>query len=146
MHNTEQHLPKSSPLELVQARLDHWRATRKKRTSIPKEIWSNILDLLNDHSMSKISKALKISYEQLNVRINADRPTNTTDDPIAPNVAHELSFVELERGITDASSNTLEITNPNGLTMTVRTSNKELISSIAQLFCRDNHATSHAAA
>lgn len=144
MENTKQNIAESTSLELVRARLENWRATRIKRTRIPKDIWSDILDLLTDHSKGKISQTLGVGYEQINQHLNARREEQIINEPVTVKNAHP--FIELEAGMTNVASNTIEIKNARGLTMTLHTQNEKLIVSIIQSFYRDNHATNHAAA
>ena len=55
------------PSEVVEVRskIEKWRKTRKKRTTMPENLWSAASALARDHGVNPISRALGLSYESL---------------------------------------------------------------------------------
>ena len=64
------------PRELASARrrIDGWRAGNDKRRLIPEPIWAQAVGLARVHGASRVSAAMRLSYEGLKSRLgNADR-------------------------------------------------------------------------
>ncbi len=55
----------NTTLETVRIELDRWRGTREKSGRIPNRIWLQAIGLLDNHSMSEICRALRLSHTQL---------------------------------------------------------------------------------
>ena len=50
-------------IEEVRGRLDSWRAGRRKRSPIPKELWEAAVGLARVHGVNPVSTALRLSYD-----------------------------------------------------------------------------------
>lgn len=63
----QQNTPALQPtLEEVSAQLEHWRQIKRNhREPIPKKLWQAAAELSRQHSISSVSKALRLSYTDL---------------------------------------------------------------------------------
>jgi hypothetical protein len=91
----------SKPLTLnsVRLELDSWRATREKQGRLPDTIWDKILNHLKTHSMTDISRELKVSHEQIRNKLNVknDNITSKSEVKIKKNVdTKSCAFVEVK--------------------------------------------------
>lgn len=68
MHNTT---PAVSHLSLteVQSQFAAWRNSRTSRERIPEALWSAALKLCENHSIHKVSKALRLNHTNLRDRV-----------------------------------------------------------------------------
>lgn len=60
-------------LEEVQQRFERWREGRKRGTPIPAALWEDAVHLCADHSLCKISSALRLDYNVLKKRFQSAR-------------------------------------------------------------------------
>ena len=91
-------------LEEVQQRFKRWREGRKRGTPIPAALWEDAARLCTDHSLFKISSALRLDYNVLKKRSQPARPDHfpesvTSSDFIALDLRSSLTefIVEMER-------------------------------------------------
>ena len=70
----------NTDLKRVQQRLNAWRSQQTGRKRIPSELWDIILALLDKHPMSQVSKALRISYEQIRIQRSAKIAAISSDE------------------------------------------------------------------
>jgi len=98
-------------LEEIQQRFKQWRAERKRDTPIPATLWEDAVRLCTDHSLCKISSALRLDYNTLKKRSQPVRPDHfpesetscsqslTPSDFIALDLRSSLTefIVEMER-------------------------------------------------
>lgn len=77
-------------LEDVRYRFEQWREIREHRTPIPDSLWEGAVSLSADHSIHKISKALRLDYTALKRRIYASRSENL------PEAVSSSAFIELD--------------------------------------------------
>ncbi len=59
----------SRDVEEVRSRIEHWRRTRRKRTPMPEELWTEAAALAEEHGVSRVSRALKVQYGSLKRRV-----------------------------------------------------------------------------
>jgi hypothetical protein len=95
-------------LEEVQNRFRIWRKTRKKRTTIPKDLWQAAVELTQYYSINTVSKALGLSYTDLKKRIQESR-TGVCSSPMPI-----TSFVELDLKETISGRCIVEMDTPRG--------------------------------
>ena len=91
----KQYLPVLRPapkltLEEAQERFKYWRETRKSRKPIPKELWDAAITLSKEHSINKVSKALRLNYTALRNHIHGINPKKPIKKPSAS------AFIELD--------------------------------------------------
>ena len=85
----QQSAPATKPsIEDIKRQFEHWRETRTKRTPIPKHLWASAISLAHDHSICKIAKTLRLDYNHLKRRVQAEQ----TQETIQPGP----SFIEFE--------------------------------------------------
>lgn len=75
-------LRKQPSLEDVQEQFTKWRATRQRRSRIPEKLWSAAVELTEQYSINKISKALQVNYSTLKNKAALHTQEKTT--PIVP--------------------------------------------------------------
>jgi hypothetical protein len=94
-------------LGTVRKRLQTWRKKGHARHRIPTGLWGAAVDLCQDHSVSKVSRVLRLDYYGLKKRIH-----KTNDVGLEPN----LGFVKLDLGAPLVSSSEwrVEMEAPNG--------------------------------
>ena len=95
-------------LEEVQDRFKIWRKTRKKRTSIPRDLWKAAIEQTQYYSINIVSKALGLSYTDLKRRVKASRTeVCSSPSPLA-------TFVELDLKETMPGRCIIEMETPRG--------------------------------
>lgn len=86
------HIPRPTlrpTLEIVRKRLQTWRKKGRAGRRIPTALWGAAVELCRDHSVSKISRVLRLDYSGLKKRVHT-----TNDVGLEPN----LGFVKLDLG------------------------------------------------
>ena len=95
-------------LEEVQEQFRNWRKTRKKRTTIPKDLWQAAVELTQYCPIYTVSKALGLSYTDLKKRIQSSRAkVFSSPSPVA-------TFVELDLKQTIPGRCVVEMETPRG--------------------------------
>ncbi|MBM3709060.1 MAG: hypothetical protein FJW61_01360 [Actinobacteria bacterium] len=57
-------------IDEIRSQLENWRQNKRNhREPIPKELWQAAADLAKKHSINTVSKALRLSYADLKVRL-----------------------------------------------------------------------------
>jgi hypothetical protein len=95
-------------LEEVQDRFRIWRKTRKKRTSIPRDLWKAAIEQTQSYSINIVSKALGLSYTDLKRRVKASRAN------VYSNPSEVAAFVELDLKDTMPGRCVIEMDTPRG--------------------------------
>ena len=95
-------------LKEVQEQFRNWRKTRKKRTSIPKDLWQAAVDLTQYYPIYTVSKSLGLSYTDLKKRIQASRKD------VCSSPTPMMSFVELDLKETIPGRCVIEMETPRG--------------------------------
>ncbi len=98
-------------------RIEHWRATREKRTHMPESLWHAAAVAARDHGLWAVSHALRVNYEGLTKRL-VKTPS--------PDTSTKASFVELDtsqlvsRSSGAVRSTVIELSSEAGAKMRVR--------------------------
>ena len=95
-------------LKEVQDRFRIWRKTRKKRTSIPRDLWQAAIELTEFYSINTVSKTLGLSYTDLKRRIQSSK-TGVGSSPTPM-----TTFVELDLKETIPGGCVVEMETPRG--------------------------------
>ncbi len=105
-------IPTTRPtLEFVRNQFEAWRKKRSRRRPIPEALWQAAVALCNEHSIFKVSHALRMNYTGLKDRVLRARG-------MEPLVRERPGFVKLDLGVPIGSSECLmEMEAPNGATM-----------------------------
>lgn len=70
----QQSAPASRPgLEEVKRQFENWRETRCTRSPIPSDLWTCAVSLAKEHSICKIAKTLRLDYNKLKRRVQAEQ-------------------------------------------------------------------------
>ena len=99
-----------SELEQLKNRFEEWREHRKKGARVPKELWDSAIRLSKDHSVSELSRILRLDYPKLKKRVGALRHNPEKGKIMPP------TFVEI--GTTQPAVDAdciLEFENPKGV-------------------------------
>ena len=97
-------------LEAVGKRFKTWRKKGRARRRISDALWGAAVELCRDHSVSKVSRALRLDYYDLRNRVHKIK-----DAGLGP----DLGFVKLDLGapMVAASEWRVEMEAPNGAKM-----------------------------
>ena len=97
-------------LEAVGKRFKTWRKKGRARRRISDALWGAAVELCRDHSVGKVSRALRLDYYDLRNRVH-----KTKDAGLGP----DLGFVKLDLGapMVAASEWRVEMEAPNGAKM-----------------------------
>lgn len=66
-------------LEEVREHFEEWRRTRKKRGTIPAQLWEAAESLTKKYTLHEITKTLRLNYQKFNERVQ--RKEEGKDDP-----------------------------------------------------------------
>ncbi len=103
---------KKPAIEDVKDQFENWRQTRENRGRIPDRLWEAAVSLCQTHSISQVSKTLRLNHTDLKLRVQACRSN------CQPCVVTSPSFIDL--GVTGpitAAECIIEMENTNGAKM-----------------------------
>jgi len=66
-------------LEEVRERFESWRESRKRGARIPAELWQAAVSLFPRYSVNRISRALRLGYEDVRNRVENERDGGAKD-------------------------------------------------------------------
>lgn len=75
--------------------IEHWRKTRAKRCRMPEPLWDEAVALAQAHGVYRISQALRLSYDSLNVRVARAPKTRPKSARSGSSQVDTSGFVEL---------------------------------------------------
>ena len=103
---------KNSTLEEIRDQFETWRKTREKRTTIPDVLWEAAVSLSPRYSLCQVSKALRLNYSDLKLRVQASQSFLQSSPVIDP------AFIDLglKNPISPAEC-TIEMEDQNGAKM-----------------------------
>ncbi len=76
-------------LNQVNQQFNQFRSERKKQTKFPDNLWQQAITLLEHHSMTEVSRALRVSALQIKAQMNKIRSNNDV----------QTDFVEIKRPV-----------------------------------------------
>jgi len=99
-------------LEAVRKRFETWRKRGRPGRRISDALWDEAVELCRDHSVSKVSRALRLDYYGLRKRTHKIMEAKSATD---------LGFVKLDLGapLISAAEWRAEMEAPNGAKMTL---------------------------
>ena len=99
-------------LEAVRSRFNAWRKKGRGGRRISEVLWGAAVELCREHSVSKVSRVLRLDYYGLKKRVHKSRPGGFDSD---------LGFVKLDLGAPMIAPVELrvEMEAPNGAKMTL---------------------------
>ena len=105
---------KNSTLEEIRDQFETWRKTREKRTTIPDVLWEAAISLSPRYSLCQVSKALRLNYSDLKLRVQASQSFLQSSPVIDP------AFIDLglKNPIFPAEC-TIEMEDQNGAKMSM---------------------------
>ena len=121
-----------SKVEPVRRQLKAWRKTRKYRERIPESVWTASCELAHTFGVSRVSRAVPVSYYALKERVQGAKQPHRHSD-------NQAAFVELPMPAPTRQSECLvELEDRLGAKMTLRLapgSSAEVLA-LAQAFWR----------
>ena len=124
------------PVEMgrVAERIARWRAERTRLGPMPQELWRAAVELAGDHGVSATARGLNVDFGALKKRVDRDREQKRGRGRCAlepSSYGHEagtseaVHFIELDGSalVTEPSparGTSVELSRPDGATMTVR--------------------------
>ena len=99
-------------VETVRKRFQIWRKKGPARRRIPTALWDAAVELCQDHSINKVSRALRLNYYGLKKRVQKTQEIGLGSD---------MGFVKLDLGapLVSAAEWRVEMEAPNGAKMTL---------------------------
>jgi len=99
-------------VETVRRRFQIWRKKGPARRRIPTALWDAAVELCQDHSINKVSRALRLNYYGLKRRVHKTKDIGLGSDH---------GFVKLDLGapLVSAAEWRVEMEAPNGGKMTL---------------------------
>ena len=126
----------SPPLTLqsLSVELNEQRKNRTKQGGLPDNIWIKTLKLLENHSMTEVSRELRISHEQIRNKLNHQDATSVA--PSTPFVEMQPTSIKHEK--TDITlGNRIEIKRADGANMIIEHLSDSTLSTLLAKFMRD---------
>ena len=100
----------------VRSHIEHWRRTRKKRSSMPEDLWDAAASVAREHGVYAVARDMGLNYENLKKRvkgISGDRRKEKRGD--------SSGFVELAGSqLIGTPGVVVELTDGNGAKLTMR--------------------------
>ncbi len=102
-----------APLEVVHNQFDAWRKRKHRGRRIPAALWQAAVELCGDHSVWEVSRALRLSYNDLKNHVH-----KTRDIGLGTRQGPDFGFVKLDLGAPITPSECLvEMEAPSGAKM-----------------------------
>jgi hypothetical protein len=96
-------------LEEVCGRFEIWRSRKKAGSPIPQSLWGAAVSQCHDHTILKVSRALRLNYNDLKSRVQA------SEKEALPSTGDSMKFVELDlEGLSKPPECIVEIEAANG--------------------------------
>lgn len=116
--------PLPAAVKKARERIEHWRATREKRTRMPEPLWSGAATAAREHGLWAVSRVLRVNYECLKRRvaeITADEAglasgfveLDTAQLVVRPGAGGGTTVIELSSG--DGAKLTVRLDGPDAL-------------------------------
>ena len=86
----------SPALEDVQELFDQWRQHKKRRDPIPPSLWEAAVSLTGTHSIHRISRLLRLNFNELKVRAK-DRGPAFVELTMSPGTSLVECSIEMEK-------------------------------------------------
>ena len=80
----------------VAKHFEQWRSTKKKGERIPERLWSEAIGLLGEHSLSQVTRTLRLGWADLNQR---RRMMDSGKD--RQSIGGAMAFVEIDTSVVD---------------------------------------------
>lgn len=116
-------------VETVCRRIEHWRATREKRSPMPAQLWEAAVSVARVHGVWATSRVLRINYESLKSRVSG-----VAEDGRA-GAACSAGFVELAAGqlsgAGERAGTVVELAGADGATVVIRLAAGEALDVVA---------------
>ena len=126
----------SPPLTLqsLSVELDEWRKNRVKQGRLPDNIWTKTLKLLENHSMTQVSRELRISHEQIRNKLKKQDVSRGV--PFTPFVEMKSPSIKHEK-IDITLGNRVELKRADGASMIIEHLSDSTLSTLLAKFMRD---------
>ena len=129
MGSTSARLP--ADLAAARTRIEKWRSTGRPRRRLPKEILDMAADLVPAHSVYRVSRALRLEYYKVKKQAETRQAEKRSTS--------KKTFVQVplsSSGMVSSSLGcTVEVTDPSGRQLTVRSSTAVDVTGLVAAFC-----------
>jgi hypothetical protein len=121
-------------LDSVCDEFNHWRSTKTKHGRIPNNLWLKAIQLLDRYSMSELSRALRVSHDQIRAKLNL-KNNLTAEEPMpfveiaVPSIKHEKTDITL--------GSRIELKRSDGASMVIEHLSEQTLSNLLAKFMRD---------
>jgi len=99
-------------------RIEHWRQTRERRTTMPPDLWAAAVALAKRHGVYRVAHGTGVSFDGLKRRIAEAAGRGVTVSPAAAFV--ELSGAHLLSGPMSPGPGMVELSDAAGMRLTIR--------------------------
>ena len=104
---------RATEVAALRRRVERWRARRERGARMPTDLWQAAVELARAHGVSRIARALGLSYRDLKGRLG-ERP------PVTGEVAAG-EFVELNAALLPAvGASVIEVSDASGRKLVIR--------------------------
>jgi hypothetical protein len=104
----------------LRTRIEHWRRTRERRTTMAPELWAEAVALAGRHGAYPVARGARINFEGLKRRI-AEAATAGRAVTVAPSSAFvELTGAQLLGGPASAAGTVVELSDASGTRLAIR--------------------------
>ena len=126
----------SQPLTLqsLSIELDEWRKNQTKQGRLPDNIWTKTLKLLESHSMTEVSRELRISHEQIRNKLKKQDVSRGV--PFTPFVEMKTPSIK-HKNIDITLGNRIELKRADGASMIIEHLSDSTLSTLLAKFMRD---------
>ena len=132
-------MDQSFTLDSVYDEFNQWRSTRTKQGRIPDNLWAKAIHLLEHHSMTEISRSLRVSHEQITAKLNQYRSIKSENNIIEesspfvevslPSIKHEQTDIQL--------GSRIELKRADGASMIIEHLSDQALTNLLATFMRD---------
>ncbi len=119
---TKKNTDASADVELVAVRdrVDAWRRTRKKRASMPAELWQAVVALAEQRGVYPVARAMSLNHNRLRLRVLEAELAEVRSRP----TLEQTSFVELRAAqvfdLPESPRTEVEMSRPDGARVSIR--------------------------
>jgi hypothetical protein len=112
-------------LDEVANHIEQWRSHKQNGERIPQRLWDEALGLISTYGISRVSRALRLSYTELNKRLKI---IEAEQGPAGPSA--QRAFVEIDRALVEQAVQPagaavwMELERPDGLRLRIRPSHR----------------------
>lgn len=129
---------KAHSLKEVNEQFEAFRATRKRMTKFPDQLWHQAVNLLKYYSVSEVARTLRISNHQIKTQINKFNAINTKEEvqfiALNDNAIPRDDPIAVDFKCDDYFKAKVEITRPDGAQLVISQLSESTLSKLLDHF------------